>query len=151
MNTSTNPPLVEARELVERLLLVRPVLRGPDVVSALREALVTTERQWVLYLLLLVDANVVRELVPELIVAGFRPRDALLVREIFGRLPRDVLQSHLSPVIRGQLPGAEDDEVRRMAELLRHLGLASDLADLVAAAKVSSSPDIREIAGDFEL
>ncbi len=151
MTTSAGSPLAEARGLIERLLLVRPALRGSRVVPALRDELGSAKRQWVLYLLLLVDANVVRELVPELVVAGLRPRDALLVREILGRLPRNVLQSHLSPVIRRQLPDAEDDEVRRMAELLKHLGLASELANLVAVAKVSDDPNIREVAADWEL
>jgi hypothetical protein len=151
MTASANPQLAEARTLIERLLLVRPALRGSQVVSDLRDALASDERQWALYLLLLADTDLVSELLPELVAAGFRPRDALLVREILGRLPRAVLQSQLPPVIRDRIRNAEDDEFRRLAELLKHLGLSGQLADLVAVAKASDDPNIRQVAEDFEL
>ena len=150
MTTSVNPQLAEARALIERLLLVRPSLRGSQVISDLSDALGSARRQWALYLLSLADADLVSELLPELVVAGFRPRDALLVREILGRLPRAALQSLLPPVIHDRLRDAEDDEFRRIAELLKHLGLSDQLADLVAVARVSDDPNIREVADDFE-
>lgn len=151
MTNSADPQLTEARDLIERLLVLRPALRGEQVVSALRTALGSATRQWALYLLLLADSDLVRELLPELLIAGLRPRDAVLVRGILGRLPRDVLQNQLSPLIRDRLANSEDDEFRRMAELLKHLGLSAELADLVAVARASSDPNIREVAQDFAL
>jgi len=47
------------------------------------------------------------------------------------------------------LPTADDEEFRRMAELLHHLGLQAELADLLAIAKESDDSDIREVAADF--
>jgi hypothetical protein len=151
MAESPDPQLIEARELIESLLQLRPSLSGSKVSAALRDALGSAERQWALYLLLLADADLVSELLPELLIAGLRSRDALLVRQVVGRLSRNVLQPQLSSVIRHRLPNADDEEFRRMAELLRHLGLEAELQELVAVAKDSDDSNIREVAADFAL
>lgn len=150
MSTCPSPDFSEARDLIERLLRLRSTLEGPRAVEALREALRKAEGRWALYFLLLADADLVREVLPELIVAGLCHRDALLVRGIVGRLPRSVLQSELPPVIEVRLADADDDEFRRLAELLDHLGLDAELAHLVAVARQSEDPDIREVAESFE-
>ncbi|GAA2630206.1 hypothetical protein [Paractinoplanes durhamensis] len=55
-------------------------------------------------------------------------------------LPRKVL---------ARLQDADDDEYRRLAELLLHLQATAELHELVKRAEQSTDPDIREVADDF--
>jgi hypothetical protein len=60
-----------------------------------------------------------------------------------GRLP------DLPPKVFARLNRADDDEYRRLAELLEHLQAWDALRELVKRARTSADPDIREIADDY--
>jgi len=76
-------------------------------------------------------------------------RNAVLTREVLARLPREELELRLRPLISERLNDADDDEYRRLAEALAHLGLEDVLAELVARAIESDDPHVREVAEDF--
>ena len=73
----------------------------------------------------------------------------MLVKGIIGRLQRRVLAHDLPPLIDDQMSRADEDEFRRMAELLDHLGLVEALNALVERAMENEDPGIREAAEDF--
>ena len=136
--------------LMLALLDVRPRLSSPRAVQELREHLRTPNRQAALFVLLIVDVTVVCQLIPELFTALLRPRDTELVRGILGRLPREVRQPLIHSEVAHRLATADDDEFRRIAELLYHLGQNDDLRNLVVQALAHSDPNIREVGEDFD-
>jgi hypothetical protein len=138
-----------AKRLMVDLLRVRPALQSREVTTRIKEALQSAERQWALYLLMIVDVDMTRQVLPELLQAGLRHRDAVLVREIIGRLPRRVLAIDLPPLIEDRMSTADEDEFRRMAELLDHLGLVEALNSIVQQAMEGDDPGIRDAAEDF--
>lgn len=139
-----------AMDLMHALLRIRPRLSSPSAIAELRERLRAPERQAALFVLLIVDVTVVAQLVPELFTALLRPRDTELVRGILGRLPRDARQPLVRSEVARRIETADDDEYRRIAELLYDLGQHDDLRDLVARALAHSDPDIREVGQDFD-
>jgi hypothetical protein len=76
-------------------------------------------------------------------------RDAVLVRQITGRLPQHEVLARVPPIVDVLLDHADDHDYRRYAELLVHLGLADSLRDLCARASKSPDPGIREVADEF--
>jgi hypothetical protein len=77
-------------------------------------------------------------------------RDALLVRQIFGRLRRDEAEALVPPAVWRLLGEDDDDEAyRRMAELLYHLGLTDALRRLCRRALASTDPNMREVGSEF--
>jgi hypothetical protein len=84
-------------------------------------------------------------------VAAHTQRDALLTRQVLGRLPRRMLVERIDPIVDQLLAAADDDVYRRLAELMRHLGLDSTLARIVDRALASTDPNIRDVGSDFDL
>lgn len=77
-------------------------------------------------------------------------RDALLVRQIFGRLRRDQAEAVVPPAVWRLLGDNDDDEAyRRMAELLYHLGLTDALRQLTRRALASEDPNMRDVGLEF--
>lgn len=122
----------------------------PGLLEQLRVALHgTTDRRTALRLLLLLDAQVTTALMPDVVAAGMGHRDAVLAREVLGRLPARVVRAHIPIIVSERVRSADDDDMRRLAELLAHLGLDAALADLAQAAQASTDPEIREVGRDF--
>ena len=108
------------------------------------------ERRATLIALLSLDPAVSLDLVDRLVlIAAMSHRDALVVRQILGRLPRVQLTDPLAAVVTTRLQTADDDEYRRLAELARHLGQEALLRDVVRSALASSDRHIREVGSDF--
>lgn len=76
-------------------------------------------------------------------------RDAVLVRQILGRLPYHEVTARVPPIVDALLDDADDHDYRRYAELLVHLGLADALRDLCSRASNSPDPGTREVAAEF--
>lgn len=70
-------------------------------------------------------------------------------RQLLGRMPFRVALDALPAIVAARLDGADYDEVRRLAELLEHVGLRDALAELCRRASESDDPDVREVAKDF--
>jgi hypothetical protein len=119
------------------LELLRAALRGPEEPAALT-------------LLGLLETDYSRALVSELVSAALSHGNALIARQLLGRLPHDEAEQIIPPAVWRQLAETDDyDAYRRMAELLSHLGLESALSELTSRARQSSDPDIREVGDDF--
>ncbi|MFE2330254.1 hypothetical protein ACFXD5_41205 [Streptomyces sp. NPDC059385] len=88
-------------------------------------------------------------LLPELVGWSTSHRWALAARQAIDRIPRDHLIPLLEPLILNQLDTADDDEYRRFAELLAHIGAWDLLGWLVTQAQSSDDPHTQEVAGDF--
>jgi hypothetical protein len=77
--------------------------------------------------------------------------DTLLVRQVFGRLPRHEVISVVPPAVWRQLAVSPDAEAyRRLAELLAYLGLDEALRELCAAALASDDSGVREVGEEFQ-
>lgn len=101
--------------------------------------------------LLMVDPYLTLEVLDQVVaIAAQSHRDALLARQVVGRLDRDTVREQLRSIILNRLGEADDDEYRRLAELLRHIGDASTLDELTARALASTDPKIREVGDDFK-
>lgn len=122
----------------EALTVIRPALRR------------ATGRTRALTLLAHLGSDVTSAVVPELVEAALSHRDALAARELLGRLPYDAAARLVPPAVWDLLAEEDDDDAyRRMAELLRHLGLSDTLRELCRRAAASDDPDVREVAEDF--
>jgi hypothetical protein len=127
-----------------------PLQSAPDLTSRLRDGLSEPEqRRPTLLLLGLLDSAHTVAVVDAVLDAGESHRDALLARELLGRLPRDVLEQRVPSLVLARLDTADDDAYRRLAELLSHLGLRDALATLCVRAAGSDDPEIRDVADDF--
>lgn len=122
-----------------------------SVVEAARASLADLQEQrTALEALSLLDPAVTLALLEDVLrIAAFTQRDALLVRQVLGRLPRGALAPPLHEIVARRLDGAGDDEHRRLAELARHLGLADTLRLIVDRALASPDPLTREVGEDF--
>jgi hypothetical protein len=122
----------------------------PDLEARLRACLRgTSVRRAALFLLLFLDTEMVTGLLPELVDVGLGHRDAVLVRQVIGRVPRAELEATLPRVVKQRLSLADADEVRRLVELLAHLGLSECLDEVVNHALAQSDPDLQEVGRDF--
>lgn len=120
------------------LNLIRTALRG------------VSDRIEALTLLGYLDSDFTLEVLPELVQVALSHRDALRVRQVLGRLSYDEAESEVPPAVWSLLAITNDDDAyRRMAELLRHLGLSAALVALLAKAAVDPDPMVREVAADF--
>jgi broad specificity phosphatase PhoE len=115
--------------------------------SSLRRA---TGRARTLTLLSHLGSDFTAEVIPELVEVTLSHRDALRARELLGQLPYDEAARLVPPAVWDLLTEEDDyDAYRRMAELLRHLGLSDTLQELCRQAAASDDPDVREVAEDF--
>lgn len=76
-------------------------------------------------------------------------RWALAARQAIDRIPRDRLLPLLEPLILTRLDSADDDEYRRLAELLAHIDAWALLGTLVARAMATDDPHTQEVGQDF--
>lgn len=104
------------------------------------------QRRTSLVLLTLLDPEQTALVVDQIVPLAASDRDALLVRQVLGRLPWHRLRQLVPPVVDMLLDEADDHDYRRYAELLDHLGLFDALEELRARASESSDPGIREVA-----
>jgi hypothetical protein len=119
--------------------------------TLLREALTgVTDRRRALILVSVLPTEYTGALADVLVERALSHRDALLVRQIFGRLPRHEVVSVVPAAVWGQLAKAPDfDEYRRLAELLDYLGLDDALRRLCEVALESPDPEIRAVGTEF--
>ena len=119
-------------------------------VSRLRAELVTGHRRLALLLLPALHTDLTVALADILITYALSHRDALLVRQLFARLPRHEAVSVVPPAVWAQLGRTDDEDAyRRLAELLDYLGLEDALRELVAQALASDDPAVREIGEEL--
>jgi hypothetical protein len=121
---------------VDRVNVLRPVLRGPERSSALAVAhfLKTPERM---------------ELFPEWVfLASFSHGSVQVPRDIIASLPRDWVLSHIEQEAEPLLRQGSYDEYRRLLELFELLDRDLTLR-LARRAAAHSDPDIREAGEDF--
>jgi hypothetical protein len=103
-----------------------------------------------LLLLSYLDPGYIVALADRLVYCAERHRDALLVRQIFGRLRHDHAEDLVPLAVWRHLGDREDDEAyRRMAELLYHLGLTDALRQITRRALASEDPNMRDVGLEF--
>jgi hypothetical protein len=90
----------------------------------------------------------VPDLVDELVGRALIITEALPARRALARR-RDVVVPTVRESVLRRLDGADDFDVRRLAELLDHLADEEGLRALVAIARQSDDPDIGEVAVDY--
>jgi hypothetical protein len=88
-------------------------------------------------------------LLPELVGWSTSHGWALAARQAIDKVSRDRLLPLLEPLILDRLDSADDDEYRRLAELLAHVEAWELLGQLAARALTSDDPHTREVAKDF--
>ena len=89
------------------------------------------------------DPGFTLDLLEDVLDRAESPRDAGLAKQALGRLQRATLAQPLHDAVVRRLDRADDDQYRRLAELLRHLGLAVTLQSLVDRALQSGDRHIR--------
>jgi len=131
-----------------RLPASRGVVEGVSelVALGLRDP---TQRRTTLLLLANLDPVVVLAALDDLVPIALNDRDAVLVRQVLGRLAHADLSSRLPPIIWLRLESADDHDVRRFGELFDHLGLLDELKRLRHWALMNGDPTIREVGKDF--
>jgi hypothetical protein len=95
------------------------------------------------------DPGFTLDLLEDVLDRAESPRDAGLAKQVLGRLPRATLAQPLHDAVARRLDRADDDQYRRLAELLRHLGFTDTLQALVDRALQSADGNIREVGEDF--
>lgn len=146
------PPLDAAlKAAIELHQLAARVEQDAGADEALRARLADPEtRRPALMLLASMPTRRSLAVAGQLLEASESHRDAVIARELLGRVRRDELERTIAPLILARLHDADDDAFRRLAELVRHLGLDDTLAELRVRAERSENPAIREVADDFE-
>ena len=128
-------------------------LRGneSETVALLKTALRgATERDAAILILDYLGDSFIRSLLGDLVALGLSHRSALAARQLLGRLPHADSAEAVPSAVWNQLAETGDyDAYRRMAELLKHLGLYDALGELCRRAADSDDEDIREVAADF--
>jgi hypothetical protein len=123
----------------------------PTTLDLLREALSgVPHRRAALLLLRYLGPDYALAVIDRLVKISLSHRDALLVRQILGSLPYDEI-ARIVPVQVWEVLDEENDgdAYRRLAELLRHLGLFDSLQDLCERALVSTDSEVREVGEEF--
>jgi hypothetical protein len=122
----------------------------PATLARLRAELAGGQTRQALLLLANLHPDYTVALADPLATRALSHRDALLVRQVFGRLPHHEAVDVVPAAVWRQLGRtADDDAYRRLAELLDHLGLDDALRELAEAALRSDDPAIREVGEEF--
>jgi hypothetical protein len=127
-----------------------------DVPSLVRQA-VAGGNPFVRWLLPRIDEwrpGVTLSAANQLLDRALAERSVLQVRQTLGAMHHAEVERVISPLVMERLgdpnrPDA-DWEYLRYAELLEHLGLDHALGQLIARARTSSDPEVRDIADDVE-
>jgi hypothetical protein len=89
-------------------------------------------------------------LMDKLVSLSLSHGDALAVRRVLGGLAHDEAARTVPLAVWKQLDITDDDDAyRRLAELLRHLGLSEALRQLCERALKSNDPAVQEVGRDF--
>lgn len=153
MKQAPSPAWAAVVQAEERFALAVAAIPREDLQGVLSWALDDfTSRRAALRILGGADPQLVAEVLPALEPLLLVSHSLLQeCRRVLLRLPRgevlDYLQHLTSAVIAD--PAADDEAYRRLAELLRTVGADRALGRLVAAAALSTDPDVREVAEDF--
>jgi hypothetical protein len=145
-------PWDELFGLTGRIVLAGNELRR-DVdqsTAELRASLTGGQQRPALVLLSVLGGSYTVALVPQVVAASLSHRDALLAREVLGRLAhRDAANVVPAAVWQVLAQYEGDDAYRRLAELLDHLGLRDTLDELCSRALASDDADVREVGEDY--
>lgn len=145
-------PFGQAMELAGSLYTASYALQADQAAALdrLRAELAGVRTRQALLLLANLHPDYTVALADLLVVRALSHRDALLVRQLFGRLPRDEAADVVPAAVRHQLAATGDEDAyRRLAELLYHLGLDDALRELAEAALGSDDPAAREVGEEF--
>ena len=123
-----------------------------SLIDAARASLATPlEQRWALEVLVWLDPAVTLALLDDVVrIGALSHRDALLTRQVLGRLPRRAIAKPLHAIVDKLLDTADDDGYRRLAELAQHLGLSVALGSIVDSALASADPHTREVGEEFQ-
>lgn len=123
----------------------------PTAVTLLQEELGhVTRRRVAMVVLGVLPTEYTVEAADLLVHASTSDRDALLVRQTFGRLPRYQVVDVVPPAVwRFVAQGADYVEYRRLAELLDYLALDDALRLLCEVALDSDDPETREVGREY--
>jgi hypothetical protein len=89
-------------------------------------------------------------LLDQLVENAMSPQWALAARRAIASGPHDLVAPALRVIAERRLAGADADDYRRLAELLRHLGDKDALGELLRRASLSGDGDVRDVGRDFE-
>jgi len=126
------------RDEIETIARLRDAIRGG------------TDRTAAILVLRCLGDVFIQPLVGDLVALALSHRDAPAARQLLGQLAYSDSTRLVPPAVWGQLEETGDyDAYRRMAELLKYLGLYPALNELCRYAADSVDEDIREVAADF--
>lgn len=130
---------------------LQPLDKDPSATADLLSAALgdPTRRRATLLLASLLDPVVTILSLDVIVGLAASDKDAVLVRQILGRVPHHEVVARVPPIVDLLLDGADDHDYRRYAELLVHLGLTDALRDLCSRASKSPDPGIREVGAEF--
>jgi hypothetical protein len=131
--------------------VLQPLSKNPTTAARLLSDAIRdpTRRRSALILTSLLDPIITMLSLDMVVDFAASDRDAVLVRQILGRLPHHELLARLPPIVDVLLDDADDHDFRRYAELLVHLGLEDALRDLRSRALKSPDAGVREVAAEF--
>jgi hypothetical protein len=130
---------------------LQPLSEDPVATAGLLRGALTdpTRRRAALLLASLLDPIVTMLTLDIMVDLAASDRNAILVRQIVGRLPHHEVLARVPPIVDVLLDEADDHDYRRYAELLAHLGLTDALQDLCSRASHSPDPGTQEVAAEF--
>jgi hypothetical protein len=108
-----------------------------------------TRRRACLLVLSVLDPEVTVGVLDQVVGLAAGDRDAVLIRQILGRLPYREVRAGVPPVVDVELDDADDHDFRRFAELLEYLGLGEALDVLCVRAEGHPDEGVREVATEF--
>ncbi len=143
--------VTEALQVAGALYRAAHTVHGTDgALDRLRTELATGDTRLALLLLHNLPTADTVALAGDVIPYALSARDTLLVRHIFGRLPRHEAEGVVPAAVRAQLAKTPDgDAYRSLLGLLDHLGLDAALRELAGTAAASDDPDVREVGEEY--
>ncbi len=144
-------PVTGALELAGALYRAATALHGTDgTVDRLRTELARGDTRLALLLLHNLPTDDTVALAGDVVPYALSARDTLLVRHIFGRLPRHEAEGVVPAAVRAQLAKTPDgDAYRSLLGLLDHLGLDAALREIAETALASDDPDVRDAGEEY--
>ena len=127
----------EARETIDDVPVLSKALSDPQ------------KRRSMLVLLSMLPPERTESVISHVVPLAVDDRDAVIVRQLLGRLSRHRSRQLVAPVVDALLDDADDHDYRRLAELLDFLGLSEVAEDLCRRAADSPDEGISEVAKEF--